>query len=255
MPEKRRTRPLGLILIFLMLMGISTVSGLTVSAENAKMQVAGETTQVTIRLDEVPKGLAGYNISLTVSDPHVAEITQLAPPLWAIPSRTSPLPSDHVWITGIDFSRIVQPGAKNVVLATITIHGLKEGESALNVTVTRIDDDGGYPIKPSIQDGIITIGDERIPTVIPTEPLETISTIPETNPALSEIPVVTVTSAPVFSLQPSLTGADNAITRFKTPVLYVENKTDNARTGTDGHQENNIFNQISSFFRMLFGNR
>lgn len=253
MPERRRTYTLCVILVLMLLMGIPTVTALTLSAENAKIPGSGETIQVVIRLDEVPKGIAGYNISLAVGDPDVAEITHVALPLWAFPTRTSPLPDGRVWITGIDFSRTVQPGALDVVLATITLHGLKVGKTALKVNVVRIDDDGGYPVKPSIQDGIITIGEESLPKMIPQETLDTTSTIPETPQVSSKTMVSTGKFTSAMSPTPSYTVAGDTSTRIETKGPSEENDTDIATTGNAIQQEKGIFEQILSFFRSLLG--
>ena len=251
MPERRGTRGAGVFLVLIVLMGISTVSAVTLSADNARIPVTGGTTEMMIRLDEVPKGISGFNISLSVSDPDIAEITRLAPPLWAIPSRTSPLPSGEVWVTGIDFSRTVNPGATDVVLATLTLHGLKPGKTDLKVSVIRIDDDSGYPVKPSVNDGSITIGDEKILTAKPPETIMTPIVISGTVPLVSTTPSVTVSSASVISPLPSVSVGGNS--SKETPGVSKETVSVMPTTGNTVLEEKSIFDQILAFFKTLLG--
>jgi len=253
MPELRGTRTAGLFLVIIVVLGISTVSAVTLSADNAKIPMIGGTTQVMITLDEVPEGIAGYNISLAVSDPDIAEITRIAPPIWAIPNKTSPLPSDRAWVTSIDFSRVVNPGDLDVVLATVTLHGLKTGKTDLMVSVIRIDDDKGYPVKPSVRSGTITIGDDSIPTLTPSDTIEIDSINPVIETVASGTSSVVISSISDTIPSPSVTFVENITTNQETTGISKGVIPDVTEMGNEVQTEKGIFEQILAFFRTLLG--
>ena len=52
----------------------------------------GAVTTIDFMLDEVPFGLTGYNITVAVSNPSVAEIALVSFPAWATVNENSTLP-------------------------------------------------------------------------------------------------------------------------------------------------------------------
>ncbi|MDD3140133.1 MAG: hypothetical protein PHX08_14295, partial [Lachnospiraceae bacterium] len=90
---------------------------------------------VQIVMDEVPDGMSGFNITVSVLDPEVAEITAVSSPDWnSVKSNsTSAVPSSSVWISSIDFDDQIKPGDTNVPLGNITITGKKAGTSDLKI--------------------------------------------------------------------------------------------------------------------------
>lgn len=101
-------------------------------------------------MDSVPKGLSGSNITISVSDPKIAEITAVLIPDWGTLNRKSTAPSNSVWIEAVDVSKKVNPGDKNVLLGTITLTGKMVGTTNLSILPTEIDDDNGNPINPVV---------------------------------------------------------------------------------------------------------
>lgn len=114
-------------------------------------------TAFNITIDDLPNGLSGYNITVSLSNSSVAEIEAIEFPEWALLHQNSSLPSSSAWVKAVDLDDEVKEGERNVVLATITIKALNEGITSINIDVNKLDDDNGYPINVSIQDGILNV--------------------------------------------------------------------------------------------------
>lgn len=108
---------------------------------------------INLTLSEAPKGLSGYNITISLSNGNVAEIVSVEFPKWAVLNENSSIPADSVWIKAVDLKDQVKSGFKDIILATIAIKGEKQGETEIVAHVEKIDDDYGDPIVPSVKNG------------------------------------------------------------------------------------------------------
>jgi len=138
---------------------------ITVSGENVAISFdpqivevrAGSSQEVQIVMDEVPDGLSGFNITVSISDSEIAEITAVSFPDWGMLPRNSTVPSGSIWIKAADLGSQVGPGDTNVLLGTITLTGKKEGTSDLNIPRTMINDDTGSLITPLVNTGTVRV--------------------------------------------------------------------------------------------------
>jgi len=149
----------------------------------------GSSATTTLILNRAPNGLSGYNLTLSLSDPSIAEIVSVSFPSWATIYYNSTLPADSVLIKAVDLYDQVGAGATNINLATLTIRGDKEGTTDIIITVTKIDDDNGNPINPSTDPGHLIVGPTPTPTptVTPTpSPSPTPTPTPTPTPVLGE---------------------------------------------------------------------
>ena len=137
---------------------VAAASATTISVGNGFIATLGSTTTVSITLDEVPDGLSGYTITVSLSDPDIAEIAAVAFPAWASMNDNSDLPADSFWMKAADLNHQVEAGATEIDLGTLTIRGDANGECEINVTVDRLDDDSGYAIAASVNPGTLTVG-------------------------------------------------------------------------------------------------
>ena len=144
------------IVVLLAFSGISAAGAVTLSGDAVNV-VSGSTTTMAISLDEVPAGLSGYNLTISVTDSAVAEIVGISFPGWAMVNQYSALPADKVTIKVVDLSKQVEDGATNVTLVTFTIRGDAVGSSQVFITVNVMDDDDGTVIVPSLSSGIIHV--------------------------------------------------------------------------------------------------
>uniref|UniRef100_A0A7C3UII4 M6 family metalloprotease domain-containing protein n=2 Tax=Geoglobus ahangari TaxID=113653 RepID=A0A7C3UII4_9EURY len=121
---------------------------------------------IYIFLNRIPGGLSYANITVSITNRSVAEITNIEFPSWALLSDNSPLPASTVWFKVGDLNNQVKVGHTNVVLATLTIKGLSEGASDITITVNSFQDDSYTDIKDRIatESGTITVATGPPPT-------------------------------------------------------------------------------------------
>jgi PKD repeat protein len=137
------------------------------------------TRKVSLYLAATPRGLSGYNLTLSfrnttpptpwVPNTTVANITNVTRPEW-IPQnvdifQVSNLVLDgyNVTFQGADINLAILPGALNVRLANITIHGNQIGNSTLHINSTNMmTDDYGVNITLCPSDANLTVYVERL---------------------------------------------------------------------------------------------
>jgi len=118
----------------------------TLYIENVEITGIEQTGTANIILSEAPNGLSGYNLTISLHDSKVAIIKRVIFPSWASLHINSTLSADSIWIKAVDLNDEIKKDATNIVLATIVFESKTEGITYINLTVTRIDDDEGYPI-------------------------------------------------------------------------------------------------------------
>jgi hypothetical protein len=102
----------------------------------------GSTQTATVTVDELPYGLSGYSILVSLADPSAGEIVSVQFPGWAILNTTEGLPNASVKISAVDLSDQVKPGAASVVLAGISIRGERTASSEILISKLKLDGDG-----------------------------------------------------------------------------------------------------------------
>lgn len=130
-----------------------------IEAVNAFGNVA-ETQPVEIRMREVPPaGLAGYTLNATLQDGAIAKITAVAFPADFPLGSIEPDPVDGptVRASAVDLGAVVNGGAFDVLLATLTLELLAVGTTEVVLEVITLDDDSGFPISSATLAGSITV--------------------------------------------------------------------------------------------------
>jgi len=118
----------------------------------------GTTTEYEIRVSSLPEGLAGYDFRVSFDNPSIAEITGVRYPGWAVLNNTTPLPpADSIRVSGVDINQNIQSGAKDTLLATITVRADNTGTSTITLSDVNIDADGGDKIVPELTSGGIVV--------------------------------------------------------------------------------------------------
>jgi hypothetical protein len=115
------------------------------------------TAEISLVLDDAPSGLAGYDLVIRLSNPGIAEITEITYPSWASLFNTTRNADGSVRISGVDISRQVSPGATAVPLATLKIRGIYGGSSSIALVSVNMDADGGDLITPVLPTGQIIV--------------------------------------------------------------------------------------------------
>lgn len=191
----------GAVVLFLVVNTVGAVAtGFTFSGADRCVPV-GSTGTYSAALTEVPQGLSGLNVTYTVSDPAIAQITNITASGWAAMPVHSPLPSGQVWFKAVDLGQQVNKNDRNVPVNTITIRAFSSGTVILTVIPVRVEDDEGGRYNPTSQNVSLCIG-----TGAPTS-ASIVSYVPAQqnsaqSPSYSITPDVTGTStSPVATLQ------------------------------------------------------
>jgi hypothetical protein len=141
----------------------------TITTEGGTIASTGAVGEFKVIADSLPNGLSGFNISVALGDPAKAEIVGILFPSWAgdppVLAFKSSVPADSGWVTVVDISNTIKPGASNVELATLRIRGDVNGTTGLLITKIWIDDDNGNSVPYSLVNGTITIGSTPPPVV------------------------------------------------------------------------------------------
>ncbi len=159
---KRKHVVLSLILLlpavsFVVALALSSManSAPTLEAKGASVG-AGQTVPVSITLTSAPDGVAGFELVVTLSNASVASITSVELPDFGL-ARHELVSSSEVRIIAVDIRRLVEQGASNAALATLTVQGLAPGTSTVSVRVDRLEDDAGEPLQPRLLPGVVTV--------------------------------------------------------------------------------------------------
>lgn len=112
----------------------ATAPAVSIAAGSARIESGGGTATVPIILASAPNGLSGYNVTVALSDPSIAEISAVAYPDWAALKANPAVPAGRVALQAVDMSMQVPVGAANVTLATLTVKGKAVGSTGITVT-------------------------------------------------------------------------------------------------------------------------
>lgn len=120
----------------------------------------GETTTVDVVLSSAPDGLAGFSATVTVGDTEVAEVTNAtySGELVELADTEPAGDGSSVELGAFDPQRIVQPGAEDVLLATIELEGVADGETDVSVSVDQMDSDDAERMDPATRSGTLVVG-------------------------------------------------------------------------------------------------
>ena len=159
----RHSHRVGLVLaLFLMLTALSIfmwsraeAATSTLSVQSATLGI-GQTATLAIVLSCAADGMAGLDIVVTLSNPAVASIVGAELAEFGI-SSVEQISASEVRFRAVDIAGIVEPGAVNVTLATLTVQGDKRGSTDVLIKVYRLDDENGNPIDADVSTGKVSV--------------------------------------------------------------------------------------------------
>jgi PKD repeat protein len=125
--------------------------------------INGQTTEIVISVDSLPAGLAGYNLTVDIDDPAIAEIVEIEYPEWANLTENSSLPGTSLYLKVLDGNSQIEAGASDVVLATLTVKGKQTGNTSFTLGIDRLDDDNGEAINATLEIGTLEVGMTSVP--------------------------------------------------------------------------------------------
>lgn len=135
-------------------------SNATLRMADADLQPDGRAT-VAISVAHLPSGLSGFELTVRLATAGPATIVNASYPSGLRPT-TAPRVADSgrtVRLEGADLGRSVEPGARNVTLATVQLRGDRTGSTSLTASRVRLDADGGGRIVATVTDAAVRVGD------------------------------------------------------------------------------------------------
>ena len=87
---------------------------------------------------------------------NVANINNVSIPGFGLVSHDL-VSGTEVRLRGVDLQGLIESGATNVTLATLSIQGLKKGGSDIQIQVVGLDDDDGYPVDVEVLSGSLNV--------------------------------------------------------------------------------------------------
>jgi hypothetical protein len=156
-PDQMKTVPFIAVLLVSLFLLVAGASADTLQVQNVKVTSIGATVPVNIVLDTSPAGIAGYDITVSLSNPSVAKIIQVSFPSWAILNESTTFPASSVRLRTTDLYEKVESGAPNIPFGTITLRGDAVGSTDIIVTIKNITSDDGNSFSPAVQSGKFTV--------------------------------------------------------------------------------------------------
>lgn len=161
--------------------------------------------QFDVALSAIPEGLAGFEVTLAVSDPEVAVITGAEYPD-TYDHTSDPRISDdgsEITVEAVDLRDQVGPGDDDVGLATVSVRGETPGQTTHRVTDYQIDADGGARLEPALDRGTVTVDTDASAEPSSTEAANAESdggdrqeaTTAASNSGIDDIPILLVVGA------------------------------------------------------------
>ncbi|GAB7016226.1 hypothetical protein [Methanogenium cariaci] len=143
--------------ILLCIMALAIIPGQVLAStvhleapDTLSFPTAGSTDILMINLTGDGDGLSGYNLGLSMTTPGIVEVASVAYPPWAGMVSNGTIPAENTWIQAVDLQMQVESGDFPVLLTTITLRAIADGETVLTVSPVIVDDDRGgrYALDP-----------------------------------------------------------------------------------------------------------
>lgn len=136
-------RQIGISAILLAGLVAVVLAGPVFDAGTSATIDVGKTVEIPITLTGADAGISGYNITLALTEPGVAEITDLAFPGWAGLHTAGATSADATWMQAVDLAKKAETGNGTVLLGTVTIRGDRDGLTGLMIRPVQVQDDRG----------------------------------------------------------------------------------------------------------------
>ncbi|MDA0771018.1 MAG: hypothetical protein O2821_12485 [Chloroflexi bacterium] len=118
-----------------------------------------ETISLDLTLSEVPDGFSGFHVEITVSEPTIAEITDvLYNPLYSMHTKApSIFPTASATLFAADLNTMIQGGETNIVLATVNLNLKLSGQTPIILTLGLfgVQDELGGIMTVDLVDGLV----------------------------------------------------------------------------------------------------
>ena len=114
----------------------------------------GEEIELDLVLANAPEGVQRFDISLFIEDPSVAQVQGIrggviSGPFFQVVNQTE----RSVEFRAVDLDDLINPESKDLVLATLNLAGMKEGETGFNVEINLFVSDKDNHLEPLVEVG------------------------------------------------------------------------------------------------------
>lgn len=116
----------------------------------------GDNALATLVLSDAATGLAGYAAEVTLSNPDIAQITDVTFADLEL-SRVISNTGAKVTFAAADLSQIAEPGATNIPLAVLTLSAVSPGLTDMEIRILRVDDDSGSTFEVQALSGSLKV--------------------------------------------------------------------------------------------------
>jgi len=208
-------------IICILLAGLAGIaSATTITVGGGQIPSVGGQISIPIILDSAPTGLSYYQVTLTSSDPSVANIVAVTYPSWASLNNTGALPSGSVKLIAIDLGHSNPSGSSNILLATVTVQGIQAGSTQLTLTSNSLGNNGQEAAADAVVPGTIqVIG--TVPTTAVTSQATTAATTQATTAVTTQVTTAVTTQATTAAT----TQATTAVTTQATTAVTTQATT------------------------------
>ncbi len=152
------------IAVSVALVAVTMVSAQTaptlIQIEGGRIAYDG-TLAVDVVGDRFPNGLTGYQLSVTTADPTIAIPLIYQSPDFGLTNLDATSTPGTLRFAMVDLNSLIEVGAVDALLGTVTFLGLSEGIVAIQLTVQRMSDEDGSPILTSVGTGLLTVSASR----------------------------------------------------------------------------------------------
>lgn len=156
----------GIVVVAALLVTLAGVPVATAQGDAVPLRVGDATVSpngtatVPVTLARAPAGVAGFDLTLAVADPAVAQVgsASVADPLADVANVSIAPDGSTVRLAGLDGSGSVEAGAGEVRLATVTVRGVEAGTTGLRVeAVHALETDDGEPVPTTHENGTVAV--------------------------------------------------------------------------------------------------
>lgn len=146
-----------IVLTNLLALGLRAEASTSTLTVQSGSTTVGESLSLPIVLSDAPAGFAGYDLIFTIVNPSVATFVGADTPPFGFVSKQL-ISDSEIRLGVVDLMGLVQEGATNVDLGTLTLQGVKKGSTDIQISVVRLEDEGGYPIDADVVPGKLSVG-------------------------------------------------------------------------------------------------
>jgi len=143
--------------------------------EGGEIQV-GEAIELDLMLVRSIEGIQRFDITISIENPGIARMQGvsggvISGAFFQVAEQTE----ESVRFRTVDLEGLIEPGAENLVLAEITLVGVKEGTTGFDIEIGLLVSDGNAQQEAAIEGGTLSVGPVPVPEAAPAVPQEDIA--------------------------------------------------------------------------------